>query len=437
MTLVEFKEKIGQDVYAILEKESEKEVAISLAMDLVDEYQQKKYYRQRFLFNDLLEYFDHFEKLEIKILPIEVVNILFRCKLAFAVSSEDEYIQRVGGGSFVDDYGFIVDWGDKSLGVEIVIENRFNILFSSLSDNALLTPINDYNSLDSNLQEFFDNLFIKLELPFIAYVSADQIIEKHKLFEPHLKNYNEKTSERFFQLPSISYTTFGSKAYISFYSKVYLRAFLNMLRIGNFINPPQIDFGSGEVRAMAPISSVILGSHSEGCYCWQEDEKRPWEKMPDGSLFLSFGYRGLSKMWLDGRCWESLDNFYIDNKVIFECLKNPWSKKVIKDVEPVLDILSSVTQIPDLGAKILLIYCCLEHLFVPGTGKTDNKTYIVGGIHALKPELLPWFDELYKLRCDYAHKGFILHDKKLLMFIFSSIKNLFLLLTIKLEACRN
>lgn len=54
-----------------------------------------------------------------------------------------------------------------------------------------------------------------------------------------------------------------------------------------------------------------------------------------------------------------------DHNAIFESVTNPWSAKSIDDVAPPLDILSSATQILDLGAKILLIYCCLEHLFVP------------------------------------------------------------------------
>ena len=60
-----------------------------------------------------------------------------------------------------------------------------------------------------------------------------------------------------------------------------------------------------------------------------------------------------------------------------------------REVAPAIDILSSATQIPDMGAKILLIYCCLEHLFVPRNVEADNKKYIVGGMNALAPRLLP------------------------------------------------
>lgn len=61
-----------------------------------------------------------------------------------------------------------------------------------------------------------------------------------------------------------------------------------------------------------------------------------------------------------------------------------------------------ITQIPDDGAKLLLLYCCLKHLFVPEGYTRDNKKYIVGGINAVRPDLLKWFEELYKRRCTYV-----------------------------------
>ena len=49
MTFLEFKDKIGQEVYSVLEKEAEKEVSLALKMDLIDEYGAERYYHQRFL----------------------------------------------------------------------------------------------------------------------------------------------------------------------------------------------------------------------------------------------------------------------------------------------------------------------------------------------------------------------------------------------------
>jgi len=124
----------------------------------------------------------------------------------------------------------------------------------------------------------------------------------------------------------------------------------------------------------------------------------------------------------------------LDYKVVFKSLINPWSTKSISDVAPALDILSSATQIPDLGAKILLLYCCLEHLFVPKDAFTENKKYIVGGMNALGPHLLPWFNCLYNLRCAYAHKGFVLRDEETMAIVADSVKNVMTLLGAKLSA---
>ncbi|MEI6711910.1 MAG: hypothetical protein WCK88_07205 [bacterium] len=85
-------------------------------------------------------------------------------------------------------------------------------------------------------------------------------------------------------------------------------------------------------------------------------------------------------------------------------MKNPWDNTSINDIAPTLDLLSSVTQAQDFGMKILLLYCSLEHLFVPKGKNTNNKEYIIGGIGALSPDLVTWFEDLYRLRNEYAHK---------------------------------
>jgi hypothetical protein len=97
------------------------------------------------------------------------------------------------------------------------------------------------------------------------------------------------------------------------------------------------------------------------------------------------------------------------------------------------DILSSATQIPDLGAKILQIYCCLEHLFVPENTGAENKKYMIGGLKALKPQLSPWFDRLYLQRCEYAHQGFVLRTNETLGLITESMNNVMSLLVAKLS----
>jgi hypothetical protein len=167
---------------------------------------------------------------------------------------------------------------------------------------------------------------------------------------------------------------------------------------------------------------------------WQEDTKEPWAKLPDGSLFLSFGFRGLSPMWLDKRTFALLTRFVLAHRAVFDSLKNPWAMRGISDVVPALDILSSAVQIPDLGAKILLIYTCLEHLFVPKGTKANQRLFIMGGLNALKPSLVPWFEKLYKLRCDYAHRGFVIRDERTMGLVIESVSNALSLLIAKLSA---
>jgi len=74
-----------------------------------------------------------------------------------------------------------------------------------------------------------------------------------------------------------------------------------------------------------PTFPVFLGRHSQGSYQWREDEKESWQKLPDGSLFRSWGFRGLSNMWLDKRNGPSIKQFMLDHNLIFECMKNPRS----------------------------------------------------------------------------------------------------------------
>lgn len=89
--------QIGNDTYSRLEREAEKEVALAKQMPLRDEYGQESYYGQRFLLGDLLGDCEHFQKLGLRILPTDVVTILFRCKLLFATNTDDEYAHRAGG----------------------------------------------------------------------------------------------------------------------------------------------------------------------------------------------------------------------------------------------------------------------------------------------------------------------------------------------------
>lgn len=428
------KRKVGQASYCRLEEEADIEVGLAKRMPLVDQYHQKQFYTRRLLLGELLPDCESFERLGLKIFPTDVVNVLFKCKLLFATSNEHEYVQRSGNPSPFDGRAAAVRWEERSEGVGALIDRHLSQLEAEIKERTLLAPINSFDSSakDANLQEFFDELFGKLGFRFEAFIDNTDLIEKHRHLEPGLPAYNQARANQFFCAPSIGFTVVGSEAYCFWHSLAWLRTFLNLLRIASYARPGQRDFGR-DVKMSAPTFPVFLQRHAQGSLQWHEDKKESWAKIPDGCLFLSFGYRGLSNMWLDHRTFRPIEAFMLDHKRIFDSLKNPWDTRSITDIAPALDILSSATQIPDLGAKILLVYCCLEHLFVPRNASTENKKYIVGGMNALCPNLLAWFDRLYKLRCDYAHKGYVLRNDETMGLVKDSIENVMRLVVTKLS----
>jgi hypothetical protein len=438
--LTEIKAKIGDDVFFILDKLAEKELASAKQMDLVDpSSHQKRWYRMNISASSVIEQAELFESRGLAIHPIDVVNILFKCKILFATNSEDEYDQRVGGTS-LGRQTFRPRWSDKSKNIDALMEEKFDDLQKSIEEHILLTEVSNFRSMEQDdtkardeQQVFFDDLFKELDGSFECFLSDSTITATHKTCEPYLTNYTLEDSKKFLVAPSIGFRCSGSYFYCYLKSVSYLRTLFNVIRISGFINPAQIDFGTSSVFT-APTSPVFLGDHAMGTLCWQEDERVPNEKIPDGTLFLSFGYRGLADMWLDSRSFTGMSNTILETKQLFSKLSNPWQSKCRDDIYPVLDLLSSVTQLPDIGAKLLLLYCSLEHLFVPKDTQRENKAHIVGGINALNPSLIPWFNDLYKMRNAYAHKGFVLKDKQSHGMIVKSLKNILVLLNAKINA---
>lgn len=437
LSVENIKSQIGTDAYEHVEKEANNEVSLALKMSLLDPVSRdKKYYRQRSVAETFLKENELFQRLDIRFTPYDIFNVLFRCKLFVILNNRDEYAQRVGAFSYVDESGFVVDWDLKGRPEKDVIDIYLARIEDFVKPRTLFTEINSFTGLPNEIHNFFNELFLQIQAPFCSFIDNEYLVEEYKKYEPNLKElaYTDAEAKRFFNSPSIGLKVAGSNTYAYFYGSAWLRTFLNLLRIGSFVYPGQIDFGQSDVQLIAPLGPAFLEEHSRGGYCWDEDSKVPWAKVPDGCLFLSFGYRGLSKMRLDTRTFESLKLFFRRNRVIFDLLKNPWTPQYRNDISPSLDILSTASQIPDLGAKILLIYCCLEHLFVPKGVKNDNKKYIVGGINALKRDLLPWFEDLYKLRCDYAHKGYVLKNEKLRNLVMKSVENALALTIAKLIA---
>lgn len=422
------KARIGNDVYLRLEEEAEKEVAVAKGMPLRGAHNEKKYYQPRHLLPTLLGECKLFQDKGLLILPNEVVTILFRCKLLAACGTRQEYDQLSGGNGWLN-----VQWSQKGQDLQTLIQQSFERLQSDIRDRELITRLTSYVSsppVDSgSVQSFFDYLFKSLGAALEAFVADERLASA--FLEPGKHDLTEATE--FFQAPSIGYRCKGSREYCRWISTHWLRTFLNLLRVGSFVHPGQIVFAESAVKIEAPRGPVFLGDYATGCFLWDQDTKESWAKIPDGALFLSFGYRHLASIWLDKRTFPLLTQFVVDHKKIFDCLKNPWSEINTGGVAPTLDLLSSAVQIPDLGAKVLLIYTCLEHLFVPEGTKSNQKLYIIGGLKALKPSLLPWFDELYRLRCDYAHRGFVIRNERTIGLVKDSAKNAMVLLTAKLS----
>ena len=430
------KAKVGNESYRHLENVAEQEVALAMQMPLIDQYHQERYYSPRFLLGELLGEFASFEKAALKVTPLDLVNILFKCKLLFACKTEHEFGQR-GGGLFplTVDSARIVRWSEKVENVDVLIERHITQLEAGISKRILVAQVSSFTVLSGDMQPqaFFEKLFAEAGLPFVCFFDGEHLVELHKQFEPGLMSYGRDQAKDFFSAPSVGFHSSGSRDYCFWHSTVWLRTFLNLLRIGGYINPGQVELGMGEIKMTGPTYPVFVGDHAGGALRWDEDKRESWAKIPDGCLFRSFGWRGLSNAWFDRRNFVRLKGFFQDHKRIFECLTNPWNSRNTRDIAPSLDILSSATQIPDMGAKILLIYCCLEHLFVPKNVKADNTKYIVGAMNALAPSLLRWFDQLYNLRCDYAHKGFVLRDDHTLALTVESLKNAMTLLVAKLS----
>jgi len=428
------KTKAGQQSYLRIEQEAEKEVALAMRMDLLSKYHQENYYTPRFLLGELLNEFESFERAGLKISPIDLIKILFKCKLLFASQTQQEYGQRCGGlFPMLEDSAVVVRWSERAENVDALIERHVAQLETAIGERTMVVHLTSFTGLagDSHPQQFFEHLFEAAGLPFVCFFDGDHLVEKHKHFEPYLVSHEITRAREFFSAPSIGFRCSGTRGYCFWHSTMWLRTFLNLLRVGGYIHPGQIGFGQSDVQMIAPTFPVFLGDHSTGAYKWDEDKREFWAKIPDGCLFRSFGYRGLSKAWFDRRTYPGLEKFFKNHKKIFDCLRNPWRATNLRDVAPTLDILSSATQIPDVGAKILLIYCCLEHMFVPKNARADNRKYIVGGLNAIAPNLLPWFDKLYDLRCDYAHKGFVLRGDETMGLIMESMRNVMDLLVTK------
>lgn len=438
--LQEVKDLVGEAVFKKLDQVADNQVGLAKECPLTDDFGVEKYFTPQVVFPELIDENLAFFKAGLTITPSDIVPVLFQAKLIQSASDEYSYAHRIGGFNRYGNTSLVlpVKWEEKGNGYDLIIDRHIENLRNEQKSRTLVVDVNNFMPDLTIQQQFFDELFASLKLPFSCYWDENVLIEKYKVCQPGLRTYTIDDARQYFSAPSIGHTVFGSNWYCYWYSSSCLKIMLSLVRIGGFIHPPQIDFGQTDLDIVPPIAPTFLGSNSKGGYCWDEDKKAFWERSPDGSLLQSFGFRAVSKMYLDQRNLARIKSFILDHKAILNDSTNPWSKQALFEIYPILDLLSNVTLAQDLGTKILLLYCCLEHLFVPKGETANNLSLIKGGIYALAPELLSWFtDELYKQRCEYAHKGYIVKKTDTLPLIQRSVGSVMHLLLNKIKLRTN
>ncbi len=221
------KARIGPESYSRIEKEAEKEVALAKQMALTDQNREEPFYAPRFLLGELIPECEAFERCGLKILPTEVLNVLFRCKLLFAANTEHEYRQRGGGGSFFDDLAVHPKWTDRAEKVDVLADHYISAFEAQIHDRVLLSHICSFTSARpvESPRERFEDLFAALGFPFVCFFDGDELIEKHKRFEPGLRSYSRDHAKEFFCAPSIGFSSTGSRGYCFRYSTMWLRTF--------------------------------------------------------------------------------------------------------------------------------------------------------------------------------------------------------------------
>jgi hypothetical protein len=355
MTNDQLKEQIGDQLLKELQDVAQKEIARSLQMPLKNKWGGDQYFQQSFYSKDLIEYYKQFEALKIEFSPSDIVHILFKVGLLFAVNSADEYSQRAGGRSLVDPTRFALQWHEKSKGYDALLEECLDWMVQSIRERTLIVEISNFK-YQKGIYPFIRGLSVLLEKPIQIFLNDRSLKAKLLKAEPHFKKefYTLKLAKEYFCSPSVGFTVKGTSDRAFWYAAAWSRAFLHVLRISSFAYTHQMDFGESSVKYTPPIGPVFLGEHTTGGFCWEEDRRAPWEKVPDGNLFLSYGYRGIANMQLDERNFPAIEKMFGVGKIIFDNLNNPYSEKCLRDIWPTLEILNSATQATDLGTKILL-----------------------------------------------------------------------------------
>lgn len=111
-----------------------------------DVIQTQKFYGQRDCLGDLLQECELFENKKLQIMPTEVVDLLFRCKMLYAAESEMEYRQRTGGWDFHSPLPRAIHWTDRSQPIDAVIEQALDCLNQDVRERSSLIRLNSFTS---------------------------------------------------------------------------------------------------------------------------------------------------------------------------------------------------------------------------------------------------------------------------------------------------
>lgn len=131
------KEQLGEELYTHIEAEAEKEVALAMEFAIIDQWRQDRYYYRRSLLSLFLKEFQIFQDKGFKFTPADIFDILFEAKLQRPCQTEQEYIQRKGGGSFMDEHPFIFSWDERSQPINEVIEEYLEQISSTIIERSL------------------------------------------------------------------------------------------------------------------------------------------------------------------------------------------------------------------------------------------------------------------------------------------------------------
>jgi hypothetical protein len=159
------KSQIGQDCYARLEKEAEKELSLALQTPLRNQYGDKQNYGKRVLIGDIFPDCHFFEERGLRISPVDVVDAIYRAKLLFASEDKDSFLQRSGEGSRA-----IGIWEKKPSTFDYALECFFKWIQDSIKERTLLTQISSFDGPGRDgsgidyqaIEKFFEQVFQKL-----------------------------------------------------------------------------------------------------------------------------------------------------------------------------------------------------------------------------------------------------------------------------------